>query len=338
MYNSMGRSNDNHVLVSESWGPSSGLPAAYISPRVRKIDPVYYSDDITQYNIVTNGVISSDADWTEYNGADTYDLTQYFIIGDGSAATFGAHNTTTVSISLAKVYAACEVKVTGVCQSVQITLRGSTGGEVTIDSQATPTAGTWYRLSGIQDAAGGSTGFIRINISATYADAAAASGAALYIRNVLADPLNLTYDTNDPPSVADYEADLPAALWFSKTNSTTSYHMNHPTCIWESPAYQIAPSAKKTLQYIWVTFNVLDATNLVISVCPTANGGTFTNAYSDSGVSLTTGHRVVKCKVKMSSVNGAPQKSDYVRIRIYGVGAIVVTNITLDWRIAGRAK
>jgi len=302
-------------------------------PRIYELDASQAYDTYMQYNLVTDGAFVNAASWTPVAGVDAIAGGYYQLTGDGSAAGISTYqNTAHAAVVGHNVFARLNCRVTNpLCTEIKFEIRGSTGGAATVATIANPTINTWYIRSAIVTMPAGTTGVIRPYITHTYADAIAANGKILECDYIVVDDISFTYQPYNLPLVAEYENELPAGGYFDKLNATSYWNVD-PTFSYVSPAFQISPSAKKTLKNIYITADLTGITGINVSQSTDLDSSSFTMIYSTTTTPSKAG--VTRLKVPVS----VRDKAEWVRIKIAGAGQAKILNIALDWRIQGRAK
>lgn len=342
----------NTVFCTSDWGRIIASSHYYTSsttyeyPKLYELDAGTNYDNVNQYNLCADMYLGVANNFTAVGGADaSAGSGQYNIVGDGSSAIPGFYYDTAMTIvSGHQVYAKVYVKVTNAsCQSIALTIDGSTGGSLAVDSQATPVNGTWYELSGIVTLDGTTTGVIRAKVTATYINAGTANGKVLFCEYMIIDNVSFSHSVGNEPSVAQYEADLPSSYNYStksnRVNATSTYH-SHPNLTYYSPKYIVRPSAKKTLANVWITVDTTNADdNGANAVWVTVDGTNWSYIYHPG--TLPIGQNNLRIKVPIKGALAAGQslgKIDFVQLKVLMAADVIITGITLDWRVVERTK
>jgi len=175
----------------------------------------------TETNIVLNGNFANGDSWAPTAGAESVASNTYTLTGDGSQAyAYLGQDTNTAVVVGAQIYVRCSARVTNAnCTSIKILIDGSTAGtETVLATQLTPTANTWYTVSGILATPADFTGNYRINIYEYYADAATQNGKVLEVKSVIGINLTGKFGAGSEPVAAT--CDLRYNHWFDGIKSS----------------------------------------------------------------------------------------------------------------------
>jgi len=320
--------SDGHLLASsvEFFGTST----------IKMIDASAIGDGINQHNLITDPSTLALTAWTPAGGAESTVGGYYTVTGNGTSAQIGGYQQfMTSSGSLEYVFANASVLVTdGTCSKIELVLAVAGDANYIVDTILTPAADTYYPLYGLQQigAVAGNTSFY---VLATYANAGAANGKVVRFSYCVADNTLYSYGYTRVPTAAEYISELTfsatTGYYFQHLNPTT--HKTTPVYFdWISPAYQIRPTAKKTLRGIWISADLTDALTMTVATSSDLDSTSFTTVYTMP--SVPTKPSVVRVFVPIS----ANPKAEWIRLKINGTGQATIMNITLDWRVVERAR
>lgn len=186
-----------------------------------KLLPTYGWGKLTQNaarNLVTNGDFSNGtAGWSSAAASSlSANPPVVTVTGDGSNATVSAFMATATTVVMGhKWYGAAMLRVTNAA-ATQLRLR-LIAGYLDI-TQASPTSGSWYSLSGVATA-GSSITATSLSVSHIYADAATASGKVMEVKYPITFNLTTLFGAGNEPTATEMDFLLSKypSSWFNGT-------------------------------------------------------------------------------------------------------------------------
>ena len=177
-----------------------------------------FGKDLSVTNIVTEGNFPDTSSWTAFACSLSAASNTLSITGDGTQLYTRVYQDLGVKPLNSKIYFAAKVRVTNSsCTSMVIRIRDGAAGTIVLSvTQNTPTANTWYLLSGIASTTS-LTNNIYLLIDSFYADAATQNGKVMEVQQAIA--VNVTNLSTAQQTTTWCDANL--TPWFDGT--TTLY-------------------------------------------------------------------------------------------------------------------
>lgn len=156
-------------------------------------------------NIIINGNFANTDNWTPLNSSISASENVLSILGTGTNATTTALQNTSIPVVVGnKIFVMATARVTNEnCNSLNLSIRGTTSGSLDATAQLSPVQSKDYKLYGIVQINGTYAGNIRVRLNSVYADAPTANNKVTQLEEVFCVDLTEKYGAGNEPSAAD---------------------------------------------------------------------------------------------------------------------------------------